>query len=171
MVGYHNTSLRNSAAFALVELLAAVVVIAALAGGALMMISGSIRAAKEQKLVSDVATLNAALSTFLSNGGSLDGVETAAEVIERIKTESKADEADYQVGLRGGLLDPRITPVDQSVGEAKSAAPRVFFHATKRRFVAAYTGKVGVKEFVLDPALAAVFPRIHACLAVVENEL
>ena len=146
----HCPNSPRTAAFTMIEVLAAVALIAVLAGGALFMISNSVEAAKERKLAKDVVTLNAALSTFLANGGSLDGASSEAEVIERIKTRAEDDQADQLVGLRSGLLDPRITPVVQSDTEASSSKPRVYFHKSKQRFVLAHSGPIGVKEFVLD---------------------
>lgn len=144
----------KAAGFSLVEVLIAIAAIAVLAGGALMLISGSIKAAKERKLEADVVTINAALATFLANGGDLKDANTAAEIVERIKTRAEADQADQLVGIRGGLLDPRITPVEQESSEAASTDARACWDPGKKRFVLKYNGVVGIKEFVLDESRA-----------------
>lgn len=147
--------------FSLVEVLISVAAIAALAGGALLMISGSIKSAREQKLATDVVTINAALVTFIANGGDLSDANTAAEVIERIKTRAEEDQIDQMVGLRSGFLDPRVTVVDQDATEAESTAARAYWNPNKKRFVVKYNGAVGIKEFVLDESKADALETEH----------
>ena len=133
----------------------ALAVVGAFSGAAFFMITGAIAGAKEKKLVHDVATINAALSTFLANGGDLSGATTGHEVIERLKTQEVSQKEDQLVGVSGGLLDPRVTPVDQTLAEGASSEPRALWDRTKKRFVLKYSGAVGIKEFVLDELKAA----------------
>ena len=86
-----------------------VTVLAALAAGALMLISYSIRAAKDQKIAHDVVTINAALSTFIANGGELDEAERLSRDMRKTPKEIAADSTllkyfanQFAVRMNGG---------------------------------------------------------------------
>ncbi|MFT5853202.1 MAG: prepilin-type N-terminal cleavage/methylation domain-containing protein, partial [Verrucomicrobiales bacterium] len=56
-------------AFSLTEVLMAVAVIGILTTAAISLITGTSKATQDRKLVQDVAVINAAVSTFIANGG------------------------------------------------------------------------------------------------------
>jgi len=148
----HDTGRKSG--FTLIETLMVVAVIAIFAGGAIVMINSAQQSAKQAKLNKDVTTINAAISTFVANGGDLTGVATADDVLLRIKSRAKDDQEDQLVGVRAGFLDPRIKPVGQSAAQGASSAPRAVWDATKKRFIVKTSGAAGIREFVIDETQA-----------------
>ncbi|MFT4546701.1 MAG: prepilin-type N-terminal cleavage/methylation domain-containing protein [Verrucomicrobiales bacterium] len=142
-------------AFSLTEVLMAVAVIGILTTAAISLITGTSKATQDRKLVQDVAVINAAVSTFIANGGTLEGADTAADVLERVKSRVEDDQSDQLVGVRAGLLDPRIATVDLPLSEEKSDSPRAIWDASRKRFIIRFNGASGIKKFVLDESRAA----------------
>ncbi len=110
---------------------------------------------RESKLRTDVRTLNSAIAIYQANGGVLDGVTDAGEILTKLKTSRTAQSAARFVGLGGSMIDPRLVPRRLSDSEAGSAVPRAVWDASRQRFEIADSGD-GIKEFYLDDALAEV---------------
>ena len=146
-----NTKCR---AFTQVEMLLAIGIIAILATVGSMGVSSLKGATSKHKLKQDVASLNEAVSVYLSNGGNLEGTSTADEVMTRLKTRASDDQSEVLVGLRSSVLDPRVVAVEQSEKEAQSHSLRAFWDPTAERFVLATTGARGIKKMALDESMA-----------------
>src|SRR5436189_251777 len=120
----HGRCLR---AFSLVELLCAVAVIGLIIAVVVPSI-GSVRtSAARTKLTSDVAVLNRAIALYVAEGGSLDGVVSPLDVIERLKTKTSEADARRHVGpATGRLVDPRLT----GTSAVASGVPRAVWDST-----------------------------------------
>ena len=144
------------AGLSLIETLISVAVLGVIAAVAIYVLASSHESISDTKLDGDVAVLNAAVRSFIGNGGDFDGVQTATEAIARLKTEATGNETGVTVGLRGTMLDPRFVGIEQSESEAQGDGARVLWSAVDQRFVIARSGQGGIKKFVLDEGLAEV---------------
>jgi prepilin-type N-terminal cleavage/methylation domain-containing protein len=137
-------------AFSLVELLCAVAVIGLIVAVVVPSI-GSVRtSASQTKLSSDVAVLNRAIALYVAEGGSLDGVVSPLEVIERLKTKTSDADARRHVGpATGRLVDLRLT----GTSAAAPGSPRAVWDSTLKKFVLASQGN-GISAFYFDDTKA-----------------
>lgn len=142
----------------MVEVLVVIVVISALGSAGYMAVSSSREAAQDRKLTADVATVNSAVQVYLANGGSLDGVTDANEVLAKLKTRADATSASKTIGLTGSFLDTRAEPVWQSGGEAGTGQLRARWSPSSREFTLTSEGGAGIKEFRLNDSLAGEAP-------------
>ncbi|MGI9243954.1 MAG: type II secretion system protein, partial [Verrucomicrobiales bacterium] len=136
--------------FSLIELLSVVAAIAVLGSLAVVAISNTNSTVKQTKLEQEVTSLNAAIEVFLSNGGSLDGIETAQGVITELKR-AAANELEI-VGLRGSVVDVRLQAVEEADGEPRE---RAIWNSGLSKFVISESAS-GVREFILNDELAEV---------------
>jgi hypothetical protein len=102
------------------------------------------------KLASDVTSLNNAVSLYLAEGGNLDNVFNPQDVIDRLKTKLRDEDARRHVGpVSGRLVDVRLTARELTSSEIASGAPRAVWDATKKKFAIASQGR-GVSVFYFD---------------------
>ena len=141
-------------AFSLIQLLVAVVVFAVIASIGLLAVSRYQTAVREQKLRTDVATLNHATRAFLVSGGNFSGVTTIDAALERLKSVALAADREALVGLRGATIDPRIVAIPVPLEEESGTRLRARWDVMTQRFEMDTTG-AGVKEFMLDVAAVA----------------
>jgi prepilin-type N-terminal cleavage/methylation domain-containing protein len=144
--------------FSLIEVLLTVVLISILSTVAYMMMSQSKMAVVDTKLKTDVVRLNQIISLYVADGGSLSGLTTAQEVLNKLKTVRTNADAKRQVGaLTGRGVDIRLTARPQNSVEMASTSPRAVWNPTTLRFdIDSTPGASGVADFVLDDDLLAV---------------
>lgn len=162
MVGYLKNHRGSGQAllcsgFSLVEIIVAIAVTGILASVAMAMMTGTKSAVAETKLRTDVARLNQIISLYLADGGSLDGVATAQEVLEKLKTvRSNASAKRHVGGLTGRGVDVRLSVQMQTKTLAGTKEPRAVWNATSKRFdILSTEGPAGISDFVLDDNLLA----------------
>lgn len=148
-------SLRLQHAFSLVEVLTTVAVLGILAAIAVQIVGGLETNVRQTKLESDVQTLNAAVKVYLANGGSLNGITGAAEVIAKMKTVRSRESDTRYVGFSGAMVDGRLFPVFQTEEMAASGRPRARWNASKLAFEISHSGPDGISHFAWDAASAA----------------
>jgi len=146
------------AGFTLVEILLVVALIGILSGVAVVSITNTRESTRVSKLGSDVATINAAIQVYTVNGGVLPATATPQQVLDKLKTRANAASASTIAGLRGSVVDRRLRTEMQTSDEAGSTQPRALWDTSAKRFVVVSGGSAGVKNFLLDDALASSDP-------------
>jgi len=149
---------RARVGFTLVELLLVVAVIGILSGVAIVTVSNTRESSRVSKLSSDVATINAAIQVYTVNGGTLPASATPQGILDKLKTSASAATASTIAGLRGSVVDRRLTTEMQTSAEGAGTQARAVWNGTTRRFEVTTSGAAGVKNFLLDDALAATDP-------------
>lgn len=96
----------------LVEMMIVVAVLGVLATLGTVTTSHIVGKSRDQKLVSDVGTLNRAVVAFTASGGDLSGVRTAEEVLSMLKL-SFAN-ASRMPGFSGSKIDERLSIMRQT---------------------------------------------------------
>ena len=140
---------NREAGMSFIQMIATVAVIGIFSGLAAWKMSDVKDTAQEQKLGTQVASLNAAVKLYLSSGGSLENVSGAQQVVDKMK--SMASNADKIAGFTGTLIDPRLKAVEQSDEEAAvSGELRVFWDDANQLFIIADSGQAGIKAFEID---------------------
>lgn len=146
--------MNSKRGFTLLEGLLTVAALGIIAGIAISSMGNLVGSSKNQKLSSDVDSLNRSVQAYLVSGGSLGPNSTARDVLNALKS-SVASGAQLP-GLTGAKLDPRLNFTMQSDEEAGGTGPRVIWDASARRFVLSHSGGPGIKGFFLDDSLAEV---------------
>jgi prepilin-type N-terminal cleavage/methylation domain-containing protein len=154
--------------FTLVEVLLVVAVIGILSGVAIVAVTNTRESTRVSKLQSDVATINAAIQVYTISGGALPVSATPQAILDKLKTSASAATASTIAGLRGSVIDRRLTAEMQTSDEGAGSQTRALWNGTTKRFVVATSGATGVKNFLLDDALAAVNPGTEARTATVK---
>ncbi len=149
-------------AFTLIEVLVSIVVLSLLGGAGYVAVSESRNAARESKLNSDVAALNAAIPLYESSGGSLEGITDPEVVIEKLQTVATEDSATAIIGATRSFIDRRLAPVSQSEADATAGRLRAIWDSDARRFILANEGAGGIGEFRIDEARGAADPATEA---------
>ena len=156
---FHSPGLTKiSRAFSLIEILATVALIGVVASIVLFSIGNSSKAVMSTKLQSGAQKLNSIVAVYLSQGGSLDGLTTPQEVINKLKSVRPASEDQRNVGvMTGSGVDLRLAAQMQTSSEASGNNPHVYWDSTNKKFV--YTTSptplfAGVSDFVLDDSLS-----------------
>ena len=145
--------MNRKRAFTLIEILLTVSIMALLATVGTVTYGSLSKSSKQAKISSDVASLNRAVTSYLASGGSLSGASSATDVLTKLKAASP--NASRQPGLVGSKLDSRASFVMQSASEASSGDLRAYWDNTTKKFTVASSGSAaGIKQFVLDSALA-----------------
>lgn len=140
--------------FTLIEILAIVGIVAILSGAAVITINHTRESTRVSKLESDVATINAAIDVYTINGGSLPSSATPQEILAQLKTRADTTTAPTIAGLRGSMVDLRLTAEMQTSSEAAGNQTRALWNGAAKRFVIVSSGAAGVKNFLLDDTLA-----------------
>ena len=142
---------RVRAGFSLLEILLALAILSTITAVAVLFVGGTTDAARQTRLASDVATVNAAVKTYLTSGGSIGGTAKAGDVLTSLKTQAASTQAKKLATLRGSMVDPRLAGVEITT----DGVPRAVWDNAKQRFVIATKG-VGYKEFLIDQNAAVV---------------
>ncbi len=148
--------LPRTPGFSTVELLVTVGLVALISTISVLAVSKINQVSQNQKLETDVRTINEAIAAYQASGGSLGGITDANAVIAKLKTTLSKDEKKRHVGAPSSrMVDPRLVAVAVA---AESSKPRARFDAGSMRFVAT-TGS-GF-EFAFDPTLAEAAPVVE----------
>ena len=143
------TYLKNSKAFGLINMLVTLAVVAIIGSIAYVAMTGVKDSAEEQLLHDQVVSLNRSVKLYLNSGGSIDGLNTAQSVIDKMKT--IASNGEKIAGYRGAFIDPRLQAVEQSDEEASSSSElRVIWDPAAQSFEIAAGGVKGIKEFKVE---------------------
>ncbi|MCB1099669.1 MAG: choice-of-anchor K domain-containing protein [Verrucomicrobiae bacterium] len=142
---------QPSRGFTIGEIVITLAVVVVIATIGLITADRVIEGSRSSKLIADVETINSAARVFLSQGGDLDiGPSTDPNlVIAHLRAKLSDEEAETFVGLKGGMVDPRLRAVLLSPEEEASSMSRAVWLPGEARFRIATSGR-GVKEFVLD---------------------
>jgi choice-of-anchor A domain-containing protein/prepilin-type N-terminal cleavage/methylation domain-containing protein len=147
-----------AAGFSLIEVLMVIAVVSTVAAGALLGISSVSESAEATRLDRDVRVVNGAIRAYLLNGGTFLETDLVdpARVLAKLKSRASADSARQLAGVRGSMVDQRLTFELQSEEEAVSNGERARFIADRLnpRFVIERGGSRGIRRFVLDSEMA-----------------
>ena len=141
---------KRLTAFSALELLVIVSIVSVLLAIGIPGVVKLSSSMKDTKLESDLVVLNSAVKSYLLFGGNLNGDESLAVVLTKLKSRASDETAGQVVGLRGTFLDPRFEPIMQTAEEAATDVPRGYWDASKKKFVSATSGPPGIKEFRID---------------------
>ena len=158
-----------TAAISAVELIITVAVIGFVATISIMAVNAVTGGTQGQKTETDVKTLNAAITMYLANGGNLDEVTTADQLLNKLKSSrSKSDKTRHVGAPSGKMIDPRVST--RLIAE-NSKQPGAIFNSTSKRFEVVSTGERF--EFILDDELneysSGVEDRDHSLVAYSKN--
>lgn len=131
--------------------------------------TGVRESSRENKLESDVASINNAVQLYRSSGGTNNLGTDISAIIARLKTRADSASASRTIGMKDNFLDMRVEPVYQTTAEAATSQLRAVWNSSQQIFVTARAGGVGVKEFRLNPALAAEAPETEVRTASLEG--
>jgi prepilin-type N-terminal cleavage/methylation domain-containing protein len=152
----HQVKTTNQAeGFTLIEVMVALAVIGLVATIGIMALDNIQENSKMAKFEQDVHTINSAVSAYLVSGGSLATSTTCAEVIAKLKTRASAVQSQEISGLKGQMVDSRLSGIMQTASEAATSEWRAVWVPAKNKFQIRTTGAAGVKEFALNMPVAA----------------
>ncbi len=138
-------AIKRYLAYTLLEALVTVAVIGSVATGAYVIVSHVSESSSRTKLEQDVKAVNRAIQLYIAHGGNIPAGVTGDEVLARLRREAANP---HLAGLKGSLIDPRMTIRWQSSGEASSSSTRAYWDGVSKKFYLAATGSnAGVKEF------------------------
>lgn len=146
---------QRSGGFSLVELLLIIAVVGTITSVSYVSISNSRSSAEQIKLESDVSSINQSVQLYRANGGSLNGVTAAADVIAKLQTHSDSASSVQRIGMNSNFLDRRVKARMQTAAETSSSAPRAVWSSTEQQFSIVTSGGNGVKEFYFDEDIGA----------------
>ena len=145
----------RSSGFTLIEVLAVLAAMAAIGALGYSTVQDARASAKSAKLEADVDSINRSIQIFQSGGGSLAGLTTTDAVLTKLKTKGDASRI---LGVTSSVLDARVYAVPQTAAEAATNSKRAVWNSGLGRFQIVSSGGIGVKEFLLNEALAASAP-------------
>lgn len=149
MTFYQSLRAGRRSGFSLIEALIVVAVIGILAALGSMTLSNLVSSTREQKLFSDVQTVNRSVNAYLAAGGDLSGAKSPEEVLNALKR--NLNHGSRVPTLSGSKIDERLSVTFQSTSESNQKSWRAYWDAGNHRFVLAQSGNApGVKEFTLD---------------------
>ncbi len=154
--------LRGARGFTIVEVLVGIGVISVLSSVGYFTVTNIQEGAKENRLQSDITSMNAAVRSYLANGGSIPADATADEVIIKLKTRADVASAAKSMGMTGSFVDVRIEPEWQTGDEAGSSQLRAVWNAAQGRFDLSREGGAGIKNFRVNNALASEAPVLES---------
>lgn len=147
MTSLPKTSVRS--AFSILEIVIAIAVVGVLATIGVLTVTKVKPAAETSKLRSDVQNINSAIKVYLHSGGDLKGIGSAAEVIGKLKTMRKKDEANTFVGFTGSMIDQRTSLLRI---DASASGPRAIYDPSQRKFLVTTDPVEGYKFRLWDTA-------------------
>ncbi|HQW29942.1 MAG TPA: prepilin-type N-terminal cleavage/methylation domain-containing protein, partial [Verrucomicrobiales bacterium] len=127
--------MRRQHGFTLIEALTVVAVVVVVAALGTVSISKVVNSAQEQKLSSDVETLNRSVAAYLGAGGDLSKAKSPAEVLTALKR--SLVNSSRSPTLSGSKVDERLSFVMQNAAESGSSRSRVYWDKGTSRFVLA----------------------------------
>ena len=131
--------------FSLLEMMIVMAAMSTVLAMGIVQFGNTTKAVKSTKLQQDVAALNRAVNTYAMSGGDLSTVSSGDKAIARLKTVASASQRTKIAGLRGSMVDRRLTGIASSSGDQ----PRAVWNDSKKTFFIQNTG-AGFSEFVLD---------------------
>jgi type II secretory pathway pseudopilin PulG len=143
-----------SRGFTLIEVMVILAAASCLAAAGVYTASSVREAASENKLMSDVQTLNNALQMYASSGGTLPVDAEAQDVLDILKLPSATTAAQGKVGLSGSFIDPR-TSYD-AAGSGDSGKLRAKWDAGSSRFVVKVDDSYPIRSFNLKGTMGNV---------------
>lgn len=123
------------------ETLITISVIGTLAAIGMVTTSNVVSKSREQKLISDVATLNRSIIAFVGSGGDLSKAENPDEVLLALK--KSFSNASRMPGFSGSKLDERVAFTYQNDKESQSKNSRAYWNSAEGRFVISTSGDTG----------------------------
>jgi prepilin-type N-terminal cleavage/methylation domain-containing protein len=142
--------MKNSKAFTLAETMITVAVVGILAAIAAFSVSNLVSSARNQKLFSDINTLNRSFTAYRGAGGDLSKATTPEEVLSALK--KRMSNGSRVPTLSRSKIDERVTLEFQDASEASGTDWRAYWDASQYRFVLQKSGSSpGVKGLSLDP--------------------
>ena len=117
--------MRRQHGFTLIEALTVVAVVVVVAALGTVSISKVVNSAQEQKLSSDVETLNRSVAAYLGAGGDLSKAKSPAEVLTALKR--SLVNSSRSPTLSGSKVDERLSFVMQNAAESGSSRSRVYW--------------------------------------------
>lgn len=136
---------KKYAAYTLIELLITVAIIGGLTAGGYLIVQNVRQNAAETKLDLDVRQLNQALRVYQTHGGKIPSGLTGEQVLAKLR---RTAANPNHPGLKGKLIDPRMTIRWQESNEAKGSSKRAYWNDVSKQFELTSTGTAtGVKEF------------------------
>lgn len=138
-------ALKRILAYTLLEVLVTVAVIGGVASGTYLVVSHLRESSAKAKLEQDVAAVNRALQVYMTHGGKVPAGLTGDQVLARLRREA----ANPRIaGIKGSLIDPRMTIRWQGSSEAAESSLRAYWDDSAKKFIVAESGaNPGVKEF------------------------
>jgi type II secretory pathway pseudopilin PulG len=130
-------------------MLVVVSVLGVLAAVGLRGFGGFGAAGRDAKLGRDLVVLNAMVDAYRAGGGDVPEDATAAEVVEKLKTELADDDRERHVGFGGSYLDPRLKPVTRAAGEGPAGEKRAVWDSDRQRFAVTTDDVDGIARFEL----------------------
>jgi type II secretory pathway pseudopilin PulG len=150
-------ALKRCLAYTLLEVLVTVGVIGGVAAGTYLVVSHTTDASARAKLEQDVSSLNRAIQVYITHGGKLPDGMSGDAVLTKLRREAANPRL---AGIKGSLIDPRMTIRWQESGEATGGSLRAYWDDTAKKFVLATGGSApGVKEFYAGDLLPVLPPK------------
>ncbi|HEX2751049.1 MAG TPA: hypothetical protein VHM91_23780, partial [Verrucomicrobiales bacterium] len=138
-------ALKRYLAYTLLEALVTVAVIGSVATGAYVIVNHVTDSSARTKLDQDVKAVNQAIQLYITHGGKIPAGLSGDEVLAALRREAANP---HIAGLKGSLVDPRMTIRWQSSGETANGNIRAYWDDTSKKFYIASSGSTpGVKEF------------------------
>lgn len=151
-----NDVLRSG--YSLIEVLLVVAILSSIAAGAVFGVRNVVQATENTKLQRDVSVLNSAIRTYLLSGGGFgqSDLQNPQAILSKLKRRAGDQNAKELAGLRGTMMDARLSFELQTAAEAVDGVPRARFISdpASPRFIIQTSGPPGIKRFVLDNSLA-----------------
>jgi type II secretory pathway pseudopilin PulG len=138
--------LKKQKAFSLIEIVTMVALLGIIVLIGIKAISNLAPATKMTRIQTQVAQLNSAINMYVSSGGSLENIDSAAEVLGRLKTKMTAAQANKFVGFTGNTIDEHFQIVEVT---SSSEGPRAIYNSGKKKFEIS-TEKIAGYHFVIN---------------------
>ncbi|HWB04350.1 MAG TPA: hypothetical protein VG796_15075, partial [Verrucomicrobiales bacterium] len=136
--------LKRYLAYTLLEALVTVAVIGSISTGAYVIITHIADTSARTKLEQDVKAVNRAIQLYQTHGGKIPTGQTGDQVLARLRREAANP---HLSGLKGSLIDPRMTIRWQNSSEGSGSTLRAHWDDAGKKFYVSSTGGPGVKEF------------------------
>ncbi len=108
------------------------------------------KVANQEKLRTEVKTLNNAISIYQGFGGKFDDITDPAAIIGKLKSVAHSDVANRIPGLSASMVDARLSLKMQTNDESKGNSERVVWNPATNQFVVASGGGPGISSFGLE---------------------
>ncbi len=143
--------------FSVLEMVVTIALIGVLSAIVLSFGGSMPRQVKNEKLKTDVVTINQLIGIYIADGGNFNGISDPQKIIDQLKkTRSSSDMRRHTNVVTGSLVDVRLKAKIVSGARATDVPGRALWNAAKKRFEVSPTNATGVEEFFLDDALASI---------------